>query len=78
MDEDSGNVINPNDDPPHGYGARNCMRLRELSKSPTMNADSYMWFALESYWIQECEGRERFDDPPLGQGSSRVGDDTAV
>jgi hypothetical protein len=51
--------------PPHGYGPYNAMVLNQKAngvfKQPTLNADSYAWFALESYWSLKC--KRDFKDP---------------
>ena len=44
--------------PVDGYGPYNTWVLNnnanKADKQPSLNADSYMWFALESYWSQKC------------------------
>lgn len=65
-----GGVRVPNDGmPPDGYGPYNAMMLnrnrgrgRGTDKQPYQIADSFMWFALESYWSDTC--KREFKDPP--------------
>jgi hypothetical protein len=61
--------------PVDGYGPYNAWVLNnnanKADKQPSLNADSYMWFALESYWSQQCNGD--FTDPrPDGASAPRA------
>ena len=64
----NGQTIPTDGMPPNGYGPYNAMmlnrnRARGLAedKQPTRNADSWMYFALESYWSRVCS--RQFNDP---------------
>ena len=55
--------------PPDGYGPYNAMMLNRnrgrgqgASKQPYQNADNFMLFALESYFLDKC--KREFKDPP--------------
>ena len=50
-------------DPPNGCCPLNAFTLQELDEGPGYNADSYVWFALESYWSLKCS--HTFRDPQL-------------
>lgn len=55
--------------PPNGYGVYNSWLLNRNYPSRTLfNADSYMWFAMESYWRQMCPNWVPID-PPAGAPS---------
>ena len=47
--------------PPDGYGPSNAYALQIKNLEPWFNADSYVWFALESYWSLRCS--HTFLDP---------------
>ena len=48
----------PNVSPPDGYGPNNCALLRARGDSaPLLNADSYVWYALEAFWRKACPGK---------------------
>lgn len=56
--------------PPNGYGPFNCMTINALH-NPLLNADNYVWFALEAYWRETCPGY--LPGPALGPSEIDAG-----
>jgi hypothetical protein len=48
----------PNVSPPDRYSPNSCALLRARGDwVPLLNADSYVWYALEAFWRKACPGK---------------------
>ena len=70
----------PNVNPPSGYGPYHAELLQKQKKDPVINADSYVWFALEAYWSEKC-GRtfeSQLEDDPVDDREQNGPDNEVV
>jgi hypothetical protein len=59
------NPIVPNTDPAGGYGAYSAFRLNQIHDKGILNSDSFVYFALESFYNQNCLKQVQNDNGEL-------------